>query len=824
MDIKLRLANFPLFWTLKRYVYLARFNLAKRVFQVRFSASEERKNLSLVAQLFRVSFVSFLATLATAWALYKLDDLFPTLPTRIHTLSLDRYTSYLIGVAQIGGVFIGLYYAGMTMVAGAIYAQTPAKLRNLLVRERTGGVYMVYLTFVTFLAVVLCVAAQVLNRPAPSLAVLFLGILAGFGIFAFVKLGRRAFELFDPTSLSGSAFDNLIYWTDQATVKGHNWQDRSFQRHANRMAMDAIEVLETLADYSNRRENLRQQSFIKLTSDILRYLAYYQRVKASIPRQSLWYERTFSHPDWFRSPDSSVQIASRTGTTMRPEEVPVEYWLEQRLEPLVIQCFRANAQTSNLSVLLQLSSLLRLYIAALAKSGHVAHAIEMVDNLAQLLRTEELRKSLSTTELAGFGDFATSLTIEVLLSAAGGARSRSPAQHSERLRTIRWSNRSSIYSAGFSLENVEQLEWLYERIVMEREIEHRRLTPDWYCLDMIFLADLRAIRGSVPRLLDIEALFLKTARELAKESPFASAALLSRSLEYLSKLSYHLRTYQQWHDEIVNKRTLSDLPWPKIDFAMWDKQAEQADIRAHEEIARLIPAIIIAKKDATLPDYRGQFVQVIADDLLRRLVEGKPEIVQKVFPLFWASSFALFDALRPPVPPDAAHLLETELHIASAPIVDVMDLSGYALLLSEYHQKPDLWTTVEQLWRRYLNDSEAIKRLAAIVSLENIRFQIPHRGIIRSEWSITIHRLLSALPHRGPQRYFGIKHVEHPSALVRYAARNDSTDGLEIFIGAFLSAYPESAGLDWGFHRPKEFVEGVQREREVQGHDEDEET
>ena len=146
------------------------------------------------------------------------------------------------------------------------------------------------------------------------------GVLAGMGIIAFVQLGRRAFELFDPTALSASAFEDLVYWTNQASVQGRYWQDTSFQKHANRRAAGAIAALETLADYSNRRENLRPQSFATLTSNVLRYLVYYLGIKSSVPRKSLWYERTLSHPDSFRSPDSAVQIASQTGTTVEPQK------------------------------------------------------------------------------------------------------------------------------------------------------------------------------------------------------------------------------------------------------------------------------------------------------------------------------------------------------------------------------------------------------------------------------------------------------------------------------------------------------------------------
>ena len=291
----------------------------------------------------------------------------------------------------------------------------------------------------------------------------------------------------------------------------------------------------------------------------------------------------------------------------------------------------------------------------------------------------------------------------------------------------------------------------------------------------------------------------------------------------MSKLSHHLQTYQRLRESTIATRTLSDLPWPQIDPSEWEGQSKQQEIAAHEEIARLIPAIISGKRDPTLPDYRGQFIQVVADDLLQRMMDGDADVGRNIFPLLWVNSFALFDALRPTAPSDASHVLENELHIASAPIIDVMELSGYALLLSEYHQKSEIWTPVENVWKVYLDKTPgAIKLLAAIVGLENIRFQIPHRGIIRSQWSISIHQLLATLPTRRTGWYSATPQIEHPSPLVRYAGQEDWTDGLDVFVGGFLALFPDSKDLDWGFHRPNDFAEGVQREKEHKGIDEDE--
>ena len=166
--------------------------------------------------------------------------------------------------------------------------------------------------------------------------------------------------------------------------------------------------------------------------------------------------------------------------------------------------------------------------------------------------------------------------------------------------------------------------------------------------------------------------------------------------------------------------------------------------------------------------------------------------------------------------PDAEYSLETELHIASAVVLDIMDLSGYALLLAEYHQNSEIWKPVESVWRSYLDNSpERLKLLAGVVTLEHIRFQIPHRGLLRTNWSTQVHEMLRQLPQGLPMGMYSSSHrVQHPSPLVRYVARDEWTDGLDVFIGEFLLKLPGAQQLSWGRHSVESFAEGVKWEEE----------
>ena len=91
------------------------------------------------------------------------------------------------------------------------------------------------------------------------------------------------------------------------------------------------------------------------------------------------------------------------------------------------------------------------------------------------------------------------------------------------------------------------------------------------------------------------------------------------------------------------------------------------------------------------------------------------------------------------------------MKIAAALLLDLMDISGYAYLLSEYHDEPLLKEPIEQAWSTYLNEESENQRLqflAAAVSLTESSFEIAHRSMLRHGWKQIIQKLLKNVKHK----------------------------------------------------------------------------
>jgi hypothetical protein len=108
--------------------------------------------------------------------------------------------SLLGTLAQIAGVFLGLYFAAVGTLISARYANVPPNVRELMFADKLGNQYIKLVALFGALATLL-LAAQSLGIPAGLLNLAVVTVLGVATILSFVVLGRRAFTFFDPGSL-----------------------------------------------------------------------------------------------------------------------------------------------------------------------------------------------------------------------------------------------------------------------------------------------------------------------------------------------------------------------------------------------------------------------------------------------------------------------------------------------------------------------------------------------------------------------------------------------------------------------------------------------
>jgi hypothetical protein len=670
----LRLSQHREFWRLRATIQRLRFSILSRLFRVRYFARRERTNTGILLSILQVTGYQLLLAISIAAGLQLLElVLVPRVVSWWPIPDQANYVSWLGTIAQIGGVFIALYFTAVTAAAAAIYTRVPNNIRDLLARERVGNVYIRYLTLATFLPLCL-VALHFLGFEPIRIAVPFLALVAGAGIFAFAALGRRAFDLFDPTSLAGSLFGDFGGWLSQVSAGGFRWGDRAFQSHAHRQTASIVDTLQTLADLAATHANLDSAPLLEFSMNVLALLSEYQQRKLRIPTDSLWFEQKYEHKSWYQTDDTTVQLAHSTGTTLNPSSVPEYNWLENRLQPIPLKCFELNVVRKRLDNVRDLLAGVDTYIAALATSGNVRGAIPLAEKIrgiyeeASFDSAPAIGKQIERAEDVGMADAVCFLPLRILVAYRTSLEQRTPELTRARIESLRWDKAKSLYTSSFVTEELRQLEWLLPRMRMEADVEGAIQTPVWYQQDLVSKSQAESLSESLGAIIEVGSKFFQNWSDRLVEAGrvWQSAAVLSRYLEYLNKLEHHLSFFKSHVDSLRGTRHLTDLPWPDIKPELWLETVRGFREKVVQTTAIHISLLSTSQKPEGVPDYLGQFIHETGENLFDSLLSRRTDIARALIRPYLAGTLVLFERMKPSTPkPDV--WTEQKLQIAAAP-------------------------------------------------------------------------------------------------------------------------------------------------------------
>lgn len=235
----------------------------------------------------------------------------------------------------------------------------------------------------------------------------------------------------------------------------------------------------------------------------------------------------------------------------------------------------------------------------------------------------------------------------------------------------------------------------------------------------------------------------------------------------------------------------------------------------------------LISRPESYPDFAGQFLNNVGEALFNAMCENDSEMVETLFQRYFYGCVLQYDKLCPNELDKGMQSLNN-LKIAAAPLLDMMSISGYAFLFSEYHDEPILKEPIVQAWDMDLNEesgSQRLQSLATAVSLTESSFEIAHRSMLRHRWKQIIQRFLSSNVERKeiPSIPSSRKSIQfepdtipnHNSPLVRvFAWHRDllSYNGIDIFIVKYIRNCEGGEDLDFGWSRHRDLKEKIQRE------------
>ena len=830
------LARWEGFWLLRAGFHRLVFFFRVQTFDFQRATHERGAEARIFAGLFRAVLWQFAWAIVIVAALHWSDShLRPLFIQRGWIIPMDDgYATLLSTIAGIGGVFIGLYYTALSTVGGAIYARVPNNIRNLLAHDRIGNLYINFLSILTF-SCILLVASHAIGWGRIQSAAFVAAIFAGAGILSFVQLGRRAFNFFDPTSLSGTVIEQL----DRAVkIAGHS--DKNFQYHAHRLTVDGIATLKTLGDICAKEPHLQGEPYAQFSRQVIQFLLFYQTVRCQIPTTSLWHAQKHIHKEW-HAHNSMADVCYAAGMPLHPEVARDVGWLEDSLLPIVRQCLQVNLADKKWEIVLKVLPDCAQFSSALASLRQVDTAATMIraDSkiiLDQILPPSEDIVTDEWQEEVGIVEQVAALPANILISYCNTLQHVRKEILTELVGGIAWHRRDAVYELQFPPHLLPCLEELKSHLDFERQVEGEIITPIWYQGEMVAREEADKFFSNAKALFEDFPALLAEWGDVANKSKrlWTQAVIVGAEWRYHRLMNMRLNELKAAHESITgNRRTEEDMVWRTVDFSAYQKKCDEHCKKTLQRMAMLAPILLQFRRPEWVPDYPGQFMRYIGDEAMHSLIDNDVETLRLFFASYSTACFQQFYRMREKIESwDERAIIK--VRAAFAPLRDLLSLSGYACLMSELHDAPVLWEEVVKGWDVFLKqwkdsskkgDSTVnILPQILVLMLRDMKRALTYDAgdNFRFAWQRMVASKLFQIGREIPKDWnpssaeglsekFGIlpdipdKVVDHPSKLVRHCAEycqrgmpgGGMPGGEDIFVLYYLRKHPDSEGVDF---------------------------
>ncbi len=745
----------------------------------------------------------------------------------------DLIGQFLGTVAGVAGVFLGLYFAAISVVAGSMFANVPGVIREQLVREKAGNLYVKGLALLTSTSILLLGYQSIGGMPGILNLLLVIG-LSLFGVLSFLLLGMRVFNFFDYYELARPIFADLYGEIRHATTKGFAWDNEHFQAHYQKMASKHLRSLRVFFQSVLLTKEKEEEPLVNLTHRLTYLLSSYQKDKRLIPTNSKWYEATLIHQNWFLADSSALTVALNTHVGLQPKPQPNLYWFEEDVCATLQVAFSdvlsgGRVQTAY-RMLQPLSDLLEICGEEFAfeeASKVITLLNSQVVSDTKKLDKEAANRILSNDHTLALVDFHGYCILNFVLGFFSGLRANESQVFELRLSRISWRNRKSIYDQNFPCSMLSRLEFVQRTTSFEDRVEGRSISPQWYRNQLVAMQYMHLLSSGFLRLVELlSAEFVEISKTYLERGQVVFAAMHAhRGLEVCDKIHYHIAQNKERVVSFNKTRILHELPWPDWD---WDKLHD--DVRTRREslvdmLAQCLPALAVLDRPVDAPDVFGQSYNTVYAHVMLLLEQNRGDEFGRMFPQLFVGVMLAYDKLQKEQEIIKADV-QSKLVFGSEPIIDILDLSGYAKIYSELYLNSKLWDVCESTWNKYLDShpkaSELIKYFVSVVQYRESLHSIIPRDVLRTNWEIHLRRTLrkeNMIDNFGRGGFYGDDDVplEHRSPLIRalcFGRHEPFVSAVEVFILTYLLNRPEANGVE--FNDNHDFLEHLADEMRKQ--------
>jgi hypothetical protein len=626
-------------------------------------------------------------------------------------------------------VFLGLFYTTVGVIASTTYNGVPGEIRSLFVRERTSVIYVRSVTVALLMGLAL-LAMPLVSRYQPHvLTVAAFAVITGFSVLSLVHLGTGLFSFFDLSAISFPLRRRFLHAVRSAAASSRSIPGEVQQQAAHARAAEVLRVYGQLAELIRKRDVAEARAPERIALQLLGCWQDMAEVKPAIPSQSQWFSPAPRHPNWLTLGQERLSLALSTGAAIQPDTGPDPLWAEKLISRCLAQLLPVMSGPDGWDRAIRI----------------VDHASELVYWLAGNLRIDEarllcrtltryLREAVTTGPEAGSPDpgsgwDAFRLAIaerEVIVFTKFWLGLTAGMAHTEAKQVAAAfddavDTAGGPYRSGAPPRLLQQLEEFAAGIEFERRTERQRVTPPWWVhhvagrtLSQILVTATTDFFDDVQEDL-IRPLVLGAGQDAALET----MKILS-CLELVRKLAAHLPAARK------SLAALDGLRHVPSDDELWPSGTLPDDVPAalgHQldlKLAEAVPHLGYRTRDSAGPDLFGQGYRHLFNAAFQAILDEEADTARlltlAVIPLADRARIRLSDDL-------VSERARNQAIFGSEPLIDMMELSGLAMLMSEV-SPPGIWPEIKAFWDGVLSDDTAQARArqmsAALATHENL--------------------------------------------------------------------------------------------------------
>jgi hypothetical protein len=754
--------------------------------------------------------------------------------TLFEPVSADSYGGFVGAVVGAQATFLALFFTTVGVIASTTYSRVPGEIRSLFVRERTSLIYVWNVAVALLVGIALLIMPVVTHHSPHGLTVAVFAVLTTFSVLSLVLLGTQLFNFFDLSTLSQSLPRRFRHGLQAASAADKAVPEEAQQQAAHERAATVLRIYGQLSDLIASRDVAEAEAPERIALELLGCWAVASALKPTIPTESKWYSLTAAHPNWLTMDHTQLSMALATNAGVQPTLSPDPLWVESAIAQSLGRLLPTLATPAEWPRAIQVAdeaNKLVFYLAARLQ----------LDEARLLLRTVGvLLKDLSSGDLTtpGADRPTTSGEWEVSRMAAAERATLGHTQYwlglirpFEQIDPQRLGSSfdeavatpQGPYKAGAPRSLLDLFEDIASGIAFEQRTEHQQVTPDWWVHHLAARTLLHTLIEAIRTFFEeVQAAVVGPLITDSESSAELITVGIFDALELAHKLGFHLRTAHRAVAALDSMRhdPSNDELWP--DGSLPDDVPPRLEEQLYRKLAEVAPRLRSNPHDSTRPDLFGQGYKRLSDATFHAILQAQTDLARQLFPSF----VTMADRARVRLVHDlTGHRVRDQAIFGTEPLVDMMELSGLALLMSEVDPATGIWPDVHALWDQILSSATGpalAAQLTAVLSVHANLFAITSGGIGRTDRQMALARLLTERGLGRRDRIWGEPAAPEPeSPIVAVFAPWDLGDIHEnladLFIVEYLARRPNL--LDLQIPRRAEMLrESLDHQRQRRDH------